>query len=135
MAGGDKRIADSALIAALAGGRTVEDAAATAGVGVATVYRRLKEPDFRQRVTAARDELIARAVGKLADATTEATETLRGLLDPSTPPSVRLGAARSILEMTMKLREHHDHAERIAALERELGDGRTPATGGKAWTG
>jgi hypothetical protein len=116
--------ADPVLIANLAAGMTTQDAARAAGVGERTVTRRLSEEGFRRRVREARDALIAQAVGKLADAATEASQTLRGLLGTATPPAVRLGAARSILEMTMKLQEHHNHAERIAALERELTNGR-----------
>ena len=52
MAGGDRSGADAALIAALAGGSTVEDAATTAGIGVTTAYRRLKDAGFRKQVDA-----------------------------------------------------------------------------------
>ena len=47
MAGGDRRNADPALIAALAVGTTNLDAARQAGVGEKTVYRRLTDAAFR----------------------------------------------------------------------------------------
>ena len=126
MSGGDRTRADSALIAALAGGSTVEGAAATAGVGVATVYRRLKEPEFRARVDDARSESIGRAVALLTAASTAAVGRLMKLLAAESE-SVQLGAARSILELGAKLREHQDLAERVRALEEQLGDA-TPTT-------
>src|SRR5215213_2822305 len=72
MAGGDRRDADQALVAALAAGATKQEAARLAGVGERTIYRRLEDPDFRRRVDQARGELVGRVVGRLADASTAA---------------------------------------------------------------
>ena len=116
MAGGDRTRADSALVAALAGGATVEAAAGAVGVGVATVYRRLKEPAFRAQIDAARSEMIGRAVARLAGASTAAADRLRALLTAESE-SVQLAAARSILDLGLKLREHEELAARVAALE------------------
>ena len=121
MAGGDRTNADSALIAALAGGATVHDAATRAGVSEHTVYRRLEAPEFSRGVTEARAELVTRAVAMLAEAGTEAVGTLRALLDEGTPPAVRLGAARAVLELGTKLRESEELEERLATLEDQLG--------------
>ena len=128
MAGGDRSGADAALIAALAGGNTVEDAATTAGIGVATAYRRLKEPAFRQRVDDARAELIAAAAAKLGAASTRAVTTLEGLLSAESE-AVQLGAARSILDAALKWREHQDLAERVRTLEDQV----TTEHGRKRW--
>ncbi len=116
MAGGGRQGADSLLIAALAGGSTVQDAAATAGVGVATVYRRLREREFKQKVEEARTELLSGAMARLSAATTDAVTTLMGLLAAESE-SVRLGAARSILDMALRWRESADLAERLDAVE------------------
>lgn len=59
------------------------------------------------------------ALGKLADASAAAVDTLRGLLS-SESDTARLGAARSILELGNKLRESVDIEERLAALEKRL---------------
>ncbi len=120
MAGGDRSKADGALIAALAGGSTVEDAATTAGVGAATAYRRLREPAFRKRIDDARSELIAAAVARLGAASTGAVATLEGLLAADSE-AVRLGAARAILDAALKWREHEDLTERVRVLEEQLG--------------
>jgi hypothetical protein len=120
MAGGVRSNADSLLIAALAAGATNEDAAAQAGVSVRTLQRRLAEPGFKQKVDQARSDLIFRAVGALADASSEAAQTLRDLL-ASDRPSVQLGAAKAILDLGIKVREHAELADRIEALEAAQG--------------
>lgn len=116
MAGGDRRNADAALITALAGGATQQAAAEAAGVSERTVRRRLASPDFASRVAEARTELVRRAVAMLAEASGAAVETLRALLQDA-PPAVRLGAARAVLELGVKLRESEELEARIAALE------------------
>ena len=119
MAGGDRSKADAALIAALAGGNTVESAASTVGVGVATVYRRLATPEFRTQVDDARAELIAVAVARLGAASTKAVTTLEGLLAADSE-AVQLGAARAILDAALKWCEHEDLTERVRLLEEQL---------------
>ena len=120
MSGGERRNADAALVAALAGGATVRDAAADAGIGEATAHRRLKEPAFRRQVDAAQATLIATSVARLGAASTRAVMTLAGLLTADSE-AVQLGAARTILDAALKWREHQDLGERIAALEEQLG--------------
>ncbi len=118
MAGGDRRQADTALVAALAAGQPVDAAARAARVSERTAYRRLTDPAFKRAVQTARAELLAQAVGRLADAATAAVVTLRALLDAETD-SVRLGAARVILDAGMKGAELVDLAERVATLEEQ----------------
>ena len=122
VAGTGRHNADAALVAALAGGATVGQAATVAGVGERTAYRRLAEPDFRRDMTYARDELLTQTVGRLAEAGTEAVATLRGLLGAESE-SVRLGACRAILELGAKLRESEELAERLAVVEARQGFG------------
>jgi len=116
MAQGRKN-ANEALLMALACGATVENAARTAGISSRTVHRRLKDSDFHQRLLAMRLDMVQRAVSMLTASAMEAVKTLITLLEPSVFPAVRLGAARTILEFGIKLRETAELAERIAALE------------------
>ena len=118
MAGGDRRNADDILVAALAAGKTKQEAARLVGVGERTVYRRLEDPRFRRRVNEARAELVSRAVGSLADASAAAVTTLRALLGANSG-SVRLGACRAILDLGLKLREAEELERRIRALEEQ----------------
>lgn len=104
---------------ALACGGTVEASAKAAGVSEATVYRRLAEPGFRRRVDEARDDMVSRAVARIGAASTLAADTLRELLKARSE-TVKLGAARAILELGAKLREHEVLAERVRAVEEQL---------------
>ncbi len=115
-----KRRADEKLLLTLACGATVENAARAAGLSTATVYRRLAEPDFRQRLQQLRTDMVSRAAATLTAAGTEAVKTLLALQQASIPAAVRLGAARSILELGIKLREVADLEERLAALELQV---------------
>src|SRR5687767_2031550 len=99
-----RRKGEVGLILALASGATVRDAAKSAGVSERHTYRLLEDSSFRRQVGEVRAEMLSRACGSLADASTEAVQTLRGLLS-SGPPPVRLGAAKSILELACKLRD------------------------------
>ena len=53
---------DARLVAELARGATVADAARAAGLSEATAYRRLRSTDFKQQIEAARAELLGRMV-------------------------------------------------------------------------
>ena len=116
MAAGGRKNADAALIAALAGGATVRDAAAAARVGERTVYRRLEDAEFTRRVEEARAEILTGAMGRLSAAATDAVTTLTSLLAAESE-SVRLGAARSILDAALRWREQSELAERRFRLE------------------
>jgi hypothetical protein len=121
MAQQGRRNADEALLLALACGATVEAAAQKAGISQATAYRRLAEPAFRQRLQEVRADLVQRTAGALTAAAQEAVRTLLALQKDNVPAAVRLGAARAVLEIGVKLRESAELAERVAALEAQLG--------------
>ena len=120
MARGRKN-ADETLLTALACGATVENAARTAGIGTRTAYRRLKEEAFHQRLRDLRLDMVQRTGGMLTASGMEAVKTLISLQDASVSPAVRLGAARTLLEFGIKMRENGELAERIAALEAQAG--------------
>ena len=114
-----RRKGDNALVAALAGGATVRDAAQSAGVSERTAHRRLEDPAFARRVTDARSEMLSRAVGTLARTSTAAATALALLLRAESE-TVRLGAARSILELAAKFHETEQLEHRIAQLEAQM---------------
>src|SRR5262249_47455294 len=115
-----RKKSEDALSLALACGASVENAARQCGLCERTVYRRLTEPDFKRRLQELRAEFVQRTAGALTAAATEAVRTLLELQKPSHSGTVRLGAARAILELGMKLREVAELEERIAALEEQL---------------
>jgi len=110
---------DEQLLSALAAGCSVEQAAQAAGVSMRTAYRRLAAPGFQQRLAVARDELVSAALGELVGCASEAVAALRQLLAAG-DERVRLGAARSVLEQLLRLRETLTFAQRLAALERSV---------------
>jgi hypothetical protein len=116
-----RRNTDHQLLMALACGVTVENAARQAGISPATAYRRLADPAFIQRLRALRGDMVQRTAGTLTAASGESVRTLLELQKPSAPPAVRLGAARSVLEIGIKMREAADLEERLSALEQQLG--------------
>lgn len=84
------------------------------------MQRRLQDPAFRQRLRALGTETVKRASYGLTAAMVEGTKSLLGLQALSVPHAVKLGAARSILEFSIRLREMTDPEERLAALEEQM---------------
>lgn len=121
------------LLLALACGATVEAAARQCGLSDRTVYRRLKDAEFRRRLEEVRGDMVRRSAGMLTAAAGEAVRTLLALQKESAPAAVRLGAARAVLEIGMKLRQVAELEVRMTELE-ELVAGREQA-GGHAWGG
>ena len=115
--------ADHLLLTAMACGATVEAAARAAGLSARTAHRRLADPDFARRLRATRDDFVTRTTGLLTGASLEAVKALVALLSPGAPPASRLGAARSVLEFGLKLRELTDLEARMSELERSIGGG------------
>jgi hypothetical protein len=113
------RKGNDTLALALAAGQTMRDAAALIGVCERTVARRLADPEFCQRVTELRNEMVTRAVGRLADGMVAAADTLRSLLQAE-GEYIRLGAAKAILELGHKLCETMELEQRLEALEQAV---------------
>jgi hypothetical protein len=118
--GAGRSVADAALVAALVGGATLDEAADAANVSRRTVARRLRDPAFRGELEALRREALARAADRLAGLATAALETLEELLGDRYPPTTRLGAARAVLHEASRFHEAAELAQRIEAIEQAL---------------
>lgn len=124
MAHRGRQNADDALALALARGATLRDGATEAGIGERTATRRWADPAFRQRVTELQHEMVTRSVRRLSDGMTEAVDVLRKLLS-SNRDTIRLAAARTILDFGMKgwdsleIDARVQELERVADLQRE----------------
>ena len=112
---------EDALLLALACGATAEAAGRQCGLTERSVYRRLEDPAFRARLQELRSDMVRRSAGMLTAAAGESVRTLLSLQKDSAPPAVRLGAARAVLELGVKVRELADLEVRIAALEAQAG--------------
>lgn len=106
----------AALVEALAAGKPVAQAARSAGVSVRTAFRRLEDADFQRLVRQCRAKMFDQATGTLAATTAKAAKTLGKLLDDESP-TIRLSAAKAVLEAAQRLHEALDIEQRLAALE------------------
>jgi len=107
------------LAAAVAGGSTVKAAAESCGCSERQGYRVSSTPEFKARVSEIRSEMTSAAVGELSAAASEAVATIRGLLGAGYEASVRLNAAKAILNALGPLSELGELRQRIEALEAE----------------
>jgi hypothetical protein len=121
---------EDSLLLALACGARVEAAAKQCGIHERTIYRRMTSSDFKAKLQELRTDMVRRAAGLLTAATNEAVRTLLSLQKEATPAAVRLGAARAVLEIGMKLREIVDLETRMAALEERLAQQEEPGPRG-----
>ena len=106
------------VVAALLPQRNLEEAARVAGVGVATLMRWQKLPEFQDALRRARREALSQTIGRLQQgASAAATTLLKVMLDQNTPASTRVRAADSVMN-AMKTMELEDVLERLEQLER-----------------
>ena len=109
-----------AAIAALLTQRTTEEAARTTGIGIVTLMRWMKLPEFDQAYREARRAAFSQSVARLQQASTAAVSTLlKIMIDPASPPSCRVRAADSVLSHAAKAIELEDIEARVATLERD----------------
>ena len=109
-------------IGALLSEQTLGGAAEKAGVSEVTIRRWLKLPDFLAAYREARREVVEKAVAQLQQSSWAASATLIRLLG-SGSDSIRLQAARTILDQANKGLELIDFEERLAALEQQADKG------------
>jgi hypothetical protein len=108
-----------ALALNLATGTGTYAAAHQHGISPRTVQRKLANPEFRRLVAELRDELIGRALGRLADNMTLASDQIAALLKDENP-ALRLRAARALLSFGLRLRDSLDLTDRVREIERDL---------------
>jgi hypothetical protein len=125
MARKHNKAAEKVLLAALAMGATVENAARKANISERTVYRWLGDPGFQARIEQQKRENMVRTAGMLGGAAMASVKTLVDLQqDVAVAATVRRGAARDILEMAVKYRESTELEQRLMAIEDRLSPGR-----------
>jgi len=108
-------------IGALLTHSTISQAAKSCGVSDVQLARWMKEPAFDEAYRQARREAVNAAIGLLQKASGAATATLLSVMaNAETPASVRVSAAKTVLEMAFKAIELEDFEERLAVLEATL---------------
>jgi hypothetical protein len=101
----------------IASGQTILEASRHSGAGERTIKTwSATDARFSERVSELRARMTEQALGRLTEGMTKAAITLQRLLDAK-GENIRLGAARTILELALRLQENSDFQRRIAALE------------------
>jgi hypothetical protein len=101
----------------VASGSTIRAAAESCGCSERHAYRISADPAFRQRVSDLRSEMTNAALGELSAAASQAVATLRELLSGENEPSVRMNAAKAILNALGPLSELSEVLQRLELLE------------------
>ena len=115
-----------AVIVALLANPTIKGAAEAAGVNESTIWRLMQREDFQKAYRAAQEKALDGALGTLQGAASEAVATLQRNLSCGVP-AAEVGAAKTLLDFTLKTRELFDYGDRIRALEEKLRDKRDGA--------
>ncbi|HKQ08577.1 MAG TPA: hypothetical protein VJ464_25875 [Blastocatellia bacterium] len=102
---------------------TLKDAAAAVGIGETTLWRWSQELSFKAAYMDARREAVRQSIAHLQSATGEAVTCLRDVMKSTkASDAAKVSAARAVLELSIKAVEVEDLAERLAALEKVMGD-------------
>lgn len=95
----------------------LEAAAKAAKVSVTTLWRWMQTPSFQKACRETRRQAVGRAVGEIQAASSEAVGVLRSIMAEKDAPASRLGAAKAILEFSLKTLETEFLEERLERLE------------------
>lgn len=109
-------------IAALLTHGSVADAARAVEIGVTTLLRWMKLPEFEAEYLKARRAAVSHGIARLQQNAGAAAQTiLKITVDPSMPASSRLRAADLVLKYSLRGIESEDLIVRVLELEREMG--------------
>ena len=114
-------------IAALLTCGSITEASQQCGIAEATIHRWLKDADFQTAYREARRQVVQQAIAQVQQATGEAVETLRSVMqDPEAPASAKVSAAKTVIETAVKAVELEDLEFRVQLLEAQLAQGAMP---------
>ena len=115
------RITDNQLISALLSCPTIKLASESVGLSEQAVYSRLRKPGFREKLQNARNDQFQVISSKLEDANFRALDTLINILDDKeVSAGVKVRAAQTLLDLSLKNREQAEIISRIQNLEETL---------------
>ena len=116
---GEKRSRkEEAAISALLTESGIAAAAKKAGIAESTLRRWLQDSDFAERYRSARRQVLEQSTARLQLATVDAVNALQAIVtSQDSPPSTRVSAARTILDMAYRAVEVGELSERLHSLE------------------
>jgi len=101
--------------------KTIQDAAKRVGVTDGTLRRWMGDQIFKTAYTQARAEATSQSMARIQGACTKAVDTLIEIMDDrEKPPSTRVSAAKTVLEMAVKATELDVIETRLSALENHI---------------
>lgn len=102
-------------------GSTIEKAAEASGLSPRQLSRLRAEPAFMAAVDAVLRQTYSRSVSRLVAVMATATDTLESIcIDPDSPATARVSAARAILDLGIKAFAQTELENRIQQLENLL---------------
>ncbi len=111
------------MILALVTCKDITDASNELGITRQSIYNRLQQPAFRQRLQNERQGKFQIANSKLTDKMGEAVETLSSVMnDKEVSAGVRIKSAQILLDSCVRTSEQMDILERIVAIEESLAE-------------
>jgi hypothetical protein len=108
-----------ALIAFLSG-KTYAEIATEMELSVSTIYRWMKLPTSRQAINEMVSAAIKRTCARLAEGVDPALDVLTELMAPGKPDTIRLTAATTWANLTLRIFEYHTNVEIIDAFEERI---------------
>jgi hypothetical protein len=109
---------DEAILALMTH-KNVEDAARAASVGVRTLWRWLKQPEFDAAYREVRRSTFSQSTARLQQASSAAVSTLlKIMVDPNAPAASRVRAADVVMEHGIRAIQIEDIQARLSELER-----------------
>ena len=106
----------------LIGARSMEEGRKLAKVGARTLYKWLKEPDFKQELEAARDRFINAAFERLRGAVTQAVDVLAETM-AGADGVLKVRAAGMVLDHFWKAKEIQELEARLKRIEEIINQG------------
>ncbi len=92
-----------------------------AKINKTTLYKWLKNPDFKAALDRQRDEVASEAFGVLTQNLTKAVESLVGLLDHQDDRLKRL-TAKDVIDFIIRHKENEDLDRRLTEVEKRLAE-------------
>jgi len=104
--------------------KKIEEVAQELKISQVTLYRWLKQENFKQRFNEVRQELFTEALNSLKTLTKQAIDTLDDILRNGTKETSRVTASKTVLELALRLKEVEELEKRVEELEKIVEGGR-----------
>ena len=98
--------------------KKIEEVAQELKISQVTLYRWIKQENFKQRFSEVRQELFNEALDSLKTLTKQAIDTLDDILKNGTKETSRVTASKTVLELALRLKEVEELEKRVEELEK-----------------